>query len=139
MLFLRLIHISLIFRKEMLELHYPTLTKTILKCQHPRKPTLKVAFENGNIAIFENSSKLCTSLFVTSRWPRPSRQTYYQVHPPSPPKYLLWKKYCNYPLTTMQGDRLANCENIVSLSQTLSLPAPPLPQKVIAPPPPQKL
>ena len=46
--------------------------------------------------------------------------------PPSPPKYLLWKKYCNYPLTTMQGDRLANCENIVSLSQTLSLPAPPL-------------
>ena len=43
--------------------------------------------------------------------------------PPTPPsKYLLWKKYCNYPLTTMQGDRLASCENTVSLSQTLSLP-----------------
>ena len=31
-------------RKEMSELHYPTLTKTILKCQYPGKPTLKVAF-----------------------------------------------------------------------------------------------
>ena len=30
----------------MLELHYPTLTKTILKRQYPGKPTLKVAFEN---------------------------------------------------------------------------------------------
>ena len=29
----------------MLELHYPTLTKTILKHQHSRKPTLKVALE----------------------------------------------------------------------------------------------
>ena len=106
----------------MLELHYPTLTKTILKRQYPRKPTLKVPLGNGNSAIFENSSKLCASLFVTSRWPRSSRQTNYQVHPPAPSKYLLWKKYRNYPLTTMQGDRLASCENIVSLSQTLSLP-----------------
>ena len=30
----------------MLELHYPTLTKTILKRQYPGKPTLKVAFGN---------------------------------------------------------------------------------------------
>ena len=42
----------------MLELHYPTLTKTILKRQYPGKPTLKVAFGNGNGAIFENSAKL---------------------------------------------------------------------------------
>ena len=68
----------------MLELHYPTLTKTILKRQYPRKPTLKVPLGNGNGAIFENSSKLCASLFVTSRWPRSSRQTNYQVHPPAP-------------------------------------------------------
>ena len=41
----------------------------------------------NNGAIFENSSKLRTSLFVTSRWPRSSRQTNYQVnshHPPPP-------------------------------------------------------
>ena len=30
----------------MLELHYPTLTKTILKRQYPGKPDLKVAFGN---------------------------------------------------------------------------------------------
>ena len=64
----------------MLELHYPTVTKTILERQYPGKPTLKVAFGNGNGAIFKNSSKLRASLFVTSRRPRSSRQTNYQVH-----------------------------------------------------------
>ena len=70
----------------MLELHYPTVTKTILERQYPGKPTLKVAFGNDNGAIFENSSKLRASLFVTSRWPRSSGQTNYQVHhlPPTP-------------------------------------------------------
>ena len=48
----------------MLELHYPTVTKTILERQYPGKPTLKVAFGNGNGAIFENSSKLRGSLVV---------------------------------------------------------------------------
>ena len=66
----------------MLQLHYPTVTKTILERQYPGKPTLKVAFGNGNGAIFENSSKLRASLFVTSRWPRSSGQTNYQVHHP---------------------------------------------------------
>ena len=42
-------------------------------------------------------------------------------------KYLLWEKYFNYPLTTMQGDHFASCENIVSWSQTSSLPPPPPP------------
>ena len=29
-------------------------------------------------------------------------------------KYLLWEKYCNYPLTTTQGDLFASCgQNIV--------------------------
>ena len=69
----------------MLELHYPTVTKTILERQYPGKPTLKVAFGNGNGAIFGNSSKLRASLFVTSRWPRSSGQTNYQVHHPPPP------------------------------------------------------
>ena len=46
----------------MLERHYPTLTKTILKRQYPGKPTLKVAFGNGNGAIFENSAKIRFSL-----------------------------------------------------------------------------
>ena len=41
-------------------------------------------------------------------------------------KYLLWEKYCNYPLTTTLGDRFASCENILSRSQTSSLPPPPL-------------
>ena len=72
----------------MLELHYPTVTKTILERQYPGKPTLKVAFGNDNGAIFENSSKLRASLFVTSRWPRSSGQTNYQVH--HPPRE--WKK-----------------------------------------------
>ena len=40
-------------------------------------------------------------------------------------KYLLWEKYCNYPLTTTLGDRFASCENIVSWSQTSSLPPSP--------------
>ena len=40
-------------------------------------------------------------------------------------KYLLWEKYCNYPLTTTLGDRFASCENIVSRSQTSSLPPSP--------------
>ena len=39
-------------------------------------------FGNGTGAIFENSSKLRASLFVTSRWPRSSGQTNYQVHHP---------------------------------------------------------
>ena len=69
----------------MLELHYPIVTKTILERQYPGKPTLKVAFGNSNGAIFENSSKLRASLFVTSRWPRSSGQTNYQVHHPPPP------------------------------------------------------
>ena len=56
--------------------------KTILESQYPGKPTFKVAFRNGNGAIFENSSKLRSSLFVTSRWPRSSGQTNYQVHHP---------------------------------------------------------
>ena len=30
--------------------------------------------------------------------------------------------FFNYPLTTTQGDRFASCENIVSRSQTSSLP-----------------
>ena len=68
----------------MLELHYPTVTKTILERQYPGKPTLKVAFGNGNGAIFENSSKLRASLLVTSRWPRSLGQTNYQVHHPPP-------------------------------------------------------
>ena len=67
----------------MLELHYPTVTKTILERQYPGKPTLKVAFGNGHGAIFENSSKLRASLFGTSRWPRSSGQTNYQVHHPT--------------------------------------------------------
>ena len=33
-------------------------------------------------------------------------------------------KYCNYPLTTTLGDRFESCENIVSRSQTSSLPPP---------------
>ena len=53
-----------------------------LERQYPGKPTLKVAFGNSNGAIFENSSKLRASLFVTSRWPRSSGQTNYQVHHP---------------------------------------------------------
>ena len=74
----------------MLELHYPTVTKTILERQYPGKPTLKVAFGNDTGAIFENSSKLSASLFVTSRWPRLSGQTNYQVHPPHPPHPPDW-------------------------------------------------
>ena len=35
-------------------------------------------------------------------------------------KYLLWEKYCNYPLTATHDDRFASCENIASLP-----PAPP--------------
>ena len=62
----------------MLELHYPTL---------------KVAFGNGNVTIFENSLKLYTSFFVTSRWPRSSGQTYYQVHHhPHPPELFTLEK-----------------------------------------------
>ena len=37
-------------------------------------------------------------------------------------KILLWEKYCNYPLTTTQGDNFARCENIVSRFQTSSFP-----------------
>ena len=74
----------------MLELHYPTVTKTILERQYPGKPTLKVAFGNDNGAIFENSSKLRASLFVTSRWPRSSGQTNYQVHHPPCFRCFVW-------------------------------------------------
>ena len=73
----------------MLELHYPTVTKTILERQYPGKPTLKVAFGNDNGAIFENSSKLRASPFVTSRWPRSSG-------PSSPPPRLLKPKEKNF-------------------------------------------
>ena len=33
-------------------------------------------------------------------------------------KYLIWEKYCNYPLFTTHGDRFTNHEKIVSRSQT---------------------
>ena len=36
--------------------------------------------------------------------------------------HLLWEKYYNYLLTITRGDRFASCENIVSRSQTSSLP-----------------
>ena len=85
----------------MLELHYPTVTKTILERQYPGKPTLKVAFGNDNGAIFENSSKLRASLFVTSRWPRSSGQTNYQVHPPRPGCDQLTAVRTGYPLTSI--------------------------------------
>ena len=78
-------HFTHLLGKRCWNLHYPTVTKTILERQYPGKPTLKVAFGNGNGAIFENSSKLRASLFVTSRWPRSSGQTNYQVHHPPPP------------------------------------------------------
>ena len=29
-------------------------------------------------------------------------------------RFPSWEKYCNYPLTTTQGDRFASCDNIVS-------------------------
>ena len=48
----------------MLELHYPTVTKTILERQYPGKPTLKVAFGNGNGAI----SKTPRSCALLSSW-----------------------------------------------------------------------
>ena len=41
---------------QMLELHYPTLPKSILKHQYQGNPTFKLAFGNGNGTIFENSS-----------------------------------------------------------------------------------
>ena len=40
---------------------------------------------------------------------------------------FLFRKYCNYLLTTTQGDCFASCENIFSWSQTSSLPYPPPP------------
>ena len=38
-------------------------------------------------------------------------------------KNIYCGKKCNYPQTTTQGDRFASCENIVSRSQTSSLPS----------------
>jgi len=65
----------------MLELHYPTLTKTILKLQYPGKPTLKVAF--GNIWQWRHFRKLLEVARFSFRdvtW----GQTNYQVHHPPP-------------------------------------------------------
>ena len=78
-----LIHISLTFSERDVGTALSYRDKTILERQYPGKPTLKVAFGNGKGAIFENSSKLRASLFMTSRWPRSSGQTNYQVHPES--------------------------------------------------------
>ena len=100
-LFFRFIHISLTFseRDVVTALSYPD--KTILKRQYPGKPTFKVAFGNGNGAIFENSSKLRASLFVMSR-PRSSGQKNYQVYPPPPPGCdLLTAVKTRYPLTSI--------------------------------------
>ena len=72
--------------------------KTILERQYPGKPTLKVAFGNGSGAIFENSSKLRASLFVTSRWPRSSWQTNWQVH--HHPRIRLTAAKIRHPLTS---------------------------------------
>ena len=37
-------------------------------------------------------------------------------------KNIYVEKYCNFPLTTTQGDRFASCENVVPRSQTSPLP-----------------
>ena len=81
-LFLGLIHISLTFSQRDVGTALSYRDKSHFGASYPGKPTLKVAFGNGNGAIFENSSKLRASLFVTSRWPRSSGQTNYQVHHP---------------------------------------------------------
>ena len=66
----------------MLELHYPTVTKTILERQYPGKPTLKVAFGNDNGAIFENSSLL--SSWRHDGHDRQDKQTTKFTTPPDP-------------------------------------------------------
>ena len=45
----------------MLELHYPTVTKTILERQYPGKPTLKVALEMAT-APFSKTPRSCALL-----------------------------------------------------------------------------
>ena len=104
----------------MLELHYPTVTKTILKRQYPGKPTLKVAFGNDNGAIFENSSKLRASLFVTSWWPRSSGQTNYQVHHP-PLRHNNWNcAQISSTVTTFHCHRFATSFYFIRLTPYLS-------------------
>ena len=113
----------------MLELHYPTVTKTILERQYPGKPTLKVAFGNGNGAIFENSSKLRASLLVTSRWPRSLGQTNYQVHHPPPLGGALWAvraqrkgNHCRYFIFFQKSGRPMFCSCLVFYLTIFLLP-----------------
>ena len=40
-------------------------------------------------------------------------------------KYLLWEKYCHYPLITTQGDRFTSCENIGPRPRLFSKSPPP--------------
>ena len=71
-LFFRLIYISLTFSER----------DVGTALSYSDKNHFEASFGNGRGAIFEKSSKLRTSLFVTSRWPRSSGQTNYQVHHP---------------------------------------------------------
>ena len=63
--------------------------------------------------ICEKSKEVWYYFSITELFPLPFR---FKVR-----KYLLRKKICNYPLTTLQGGHYASYENIVSQSQTSSL------------------
>ena len=65
---------------------------------------------------------LCFSIFKHFWFPLPVRSLLLKSQ-----NHLLWEKYCNYPLTATWCDRFVSCENIVSRSQTSSLPTPPPP------------
>ena len=81
-LFFRLIYISLTFSERDAGIALSYSDKNHFEASISRKTNFKSSIRNGNGAIFEKSSKLRASLFVTSRWPRSSGQTNYEVHHP---------------------------------------------------------
>ena len=108
-----LIHISLTFSERDVGTALSYRDKNHFGASISRKTNFKSSIWKWQRRHFRNSSKLRASLFVTSRWPRSSGQTNYQVH--HPPLTLSW--LANITLNDCQPtDSLARCSFVFMLN-----------------------
>ena len=116
-LFFRSIHISLTFSERDVGTTLSYSDKNHFEVSISRKTNFKSSICKCNGAIFENSSKLRASLFVTSRWPRiiGTNETNYQVHHP-PLSFNLVPRVlaCAAPLTRKPEDSRYENETITT-------------------------
>ena len=78
---------------------------------------LQFQYQRTNTICEKNKEALRHDIIIFSHWTISSPGSFLASE-----IFTMYKIHCNYPLTTMQGDRFASCENIGSRYQTSSLP-----------------